>query len=119
MKTWLKGGVVGIIVGLLNYILFAIFYPPSYIYHIEGIKTLIDYFFIIPLSYFLIAPFLMVGLGLCNWEDYKGIFGKCEIPNIPMFIFIYITALLFILLIFFILGSIIGLIINKIKGKNK
>ena len=87
MKTWLKGGLIGAVIGVIFLVLFFInqhiFFLPSYIY-------------------FMIVLVLSGGL------EGSSLLGKY--PTLVLSVFVFIA-------LFFGIGAIIGLIIQKVRKK--
>ncbi len=138
MKTWLKGGLLGLVVFLLL-IVFSIFssIKQMYLIFLLAIISIIG-IFIIWISgkierYYLkagliggIVGFFLPILDFFRWKGlpvfppYIGYYYKQFIGNLGIcstyFCFI-LLRFLFSTIIFFIIGAIIGLIIEKIKSK--
>lgn len=92
---WLKGGLIGAVIGI--------------------ICILLAWFRVLPILTVLLYIFIMILCG--SGESYSitgGLLGNCSWGG-KYLIFSIMTIL--ILLVFFVVGSIIGLIVQKIKSK--
>jgi len=90
MKTWLKGGIIGGIFGIFIWIINILF------------DSSIMLIFALPVNYLLVL-----------------VFPHSFAPSMTSKFLIYFIPLMFIILFYFIIGTLIGLIIRKIKSRNQ
>ncbi len=98
MKTWLKGGLWGLLVGIIYFLLIVITFlsgsSPTETTGSSATMGLISLILLIPFSIFIYSP---AGSGV---------------------IILFVKLFFPVILTFFILGSLVGVIIGKIKSKS-
>lgn len=107
MKSWLRWGLIVVFFGLIYFIIFTAYCNK------DPIEC--GAFFWLPAAAFAIVLFLLVP-SLCGWEDKAGLLESCS--DSMIYIPAYSFALITTLISFFIIGALIGWIIEKIKSRN-
>jgi hypothetical protein len=103
-KYWFKGGIISSSIIAILYILGHFgdrIFILDYLYEFKGVIQ------------------FMVGVSFCGFMDGKGILGRCDFLSASSSteLIAFFIPLILSVLLFFIVGSIVGLIYGKLKNK--